>query len=192
MALGVSRLGLRRRRGSTGSENRTDVITGLGLFAVRVGLVHPLAVWNSPGMVRLNSAARSLIDSAPLAHLVTLNKDGSPQVSIIWVGLDGDELVSGHLDGGQLKMRNMARDPRVTLSMETSVTNAYGLREYLVLHARARLTEGMAPELLHRLAQTYIGPGTRFPPMPDPPPGLIAHYRITKITGAGDWAESAE
>jgi hypothetical protein len=33
-----------------------------------------------------------------LAHLVTLNKDGSPQVSIVWVGLDGDETVSAHLN----------------------------------------------------------------------------------------------
>ena len=141
-------------------------------------------------MVRLNSAARSLIESGPLAHLVTLNEDGSPQVSIIWVGLDGDELVSGHLATDQLKMRNMARDPRVSLSMESSVTNAYGLREYLVVHANVHVTEGGAPELLHRLAQTYIGPGTEFPPMPDPPPGQIAHYRIAKITGAGDWADT--
>ena len=143
-------------------------------------------------MVRLNPAARSLIESGPLAHLVTLNSDGSPQVSIIWVGLDGDELVSGHVATDQLKMRNMARDPRVSLSMESSVTNDYGLREYLVVHAKVRLTDGGAPELLHRLAQTYIGPGTKFPPMPDPPPGQIAHYRITKITGMGDWSEQGD
>jgi len=138
-------------------------------------------------MVRLNPAARALIESGPLAHLVTLNNDGSPQVSVIWVGLDGDDLVSGHLDGSQLKMRNMARDPRVALSFEAPGGNS-GLREYLVVHGLVTLTEGGAPELLHRLAQTYIGPGTDFPPMPNPPPGTIAHIRVVKITGAGDWA----
>jgi Pyridoxamine 5'-phosphate oxidase len=36
-----------------------------------------------------------VLESAALAHLVTLNEDGSPQVSIVWVGLDGDEIVAG-------------------------------------------------------------------------------------------------
>ncbi len=139
-------------------------------------------------MVTLNAAARDVIRSGPLAHLVTVNADGSPQVSLIWVGLDGDDLVSGHMDGGQLKMRNMARDPRVVLSFETPTTNAMGLREYLVVHARVSLTEGGAAGLLNSLAQVYIGPGSDFMAMPDPPPGIIAHYRPTKITGVGDWA----
>lgn len=40
------------------------------------------------GMTGLNPAARALVESGALAHLVTLNEDGSPQVSVIWVGLD--------------------------------------------------------------------------------------------------------
>jgi PPOX class probable F420-dependent enzyme len=143
-------------------------------------------------MVRLNSAARDLIESGRLAHLVTINANGSPQVSGIWVGLDGDELVSGHLQPQQLKMRNMVRDPRVVLSFETPGRDPSGFTQYLVVHAEVRLTDGGAPELLHELAQTYIGTGTAFPPMPDPPPGVVAHYRITKITGMGDWSEQGD
>ena len=138
-------------------------------------------------MATLNPAGRALIESAPLAHLVTINADGSPQVSVIWVGLDGDDLVSGHLDGGQLKMRNMAREPRVALSIEAPGSNAIGLREYLVVHAEVTLTDGGAAHLLHDLAQSYLGPGTEFPPFPNPPAGLVAHYRPTRITGVGDW-----
>lgn len=143
-------------------------------------------------MPRLNDAARELIASGALAHLVTLNRDGAPQVSVIWVGLDGDELVSGHLDPGQLKMRNMGRDPRVALSFEAPGVNGIGLQQNLILRARVRLTEGGAPELLSRLAQTYIGPGTTFPPFPDPPPGVVAHYTITKISGVGDWVAAEQ
>jgi Pyridoxamine 5'-phosphate oxidase len=58
----------------------------------------------------LNAAARGLIESGKPAHLVTVNPDGSPQVTLVWVGLDGDELVSGHLDDRQ-KLRNVRRDP---------------------------------------------------------------------------------
>ena len=45
-------------------------------------------------MVTLSPAARALLESDALAHLVTLGSDGSPQVTCIWVGLDGDEIVS--------------------------------------------------------------------------------------------------
>lgn len=138
-------------------------------------------------MATLNAAARDLIVSGALGHLATIDPDGSPQVTVVWVGLDGDELVTGHLDPNQRKLANIRRDPRVTLSFEGTRTNPIGMREYLVVHGRARLTEGGAPELLGELAQTYIEPGVRFPPMPDPPPGLVAHITVTRIGGVGHW-----
>ena len=58
---------------------------------------------------------RDLIESGPLAHLTTISADGTPQVTVIWIGLDGDEIVSGHMMR-QLKHRNIERDPRVVLS----------------------------------------------------------------------------
>jgi PPOX class probable F420-dependent enzyme len=135
----------------------------------------------------LNGAARRVIGSEALAHLVTLNADGSPQVTVVWVGLEGDELVSAHLDGRQKKLQNMRRDPRVVLSFEAEGANAIGMRNYLVVHGRARVTQGGAPELLNALAQTYIGPGTAFPPMPDPPPGFVTHIAVTRVGGSGPW-----
>lgn len=135
----------------------------------------------------LNPAARRVIESGALAHLVTVNGDGSPQVSVVWVGLDGDELVSGHLDGRQRKLQNIRRDPRVVLSFEAEGANAIGMRNALVVHGLARITEGGAPELLSALAQTYVGPGTAFPPMPDPPPGFVTHIAITHVGGNGPW-----
>ena len=139
-------------------------------------------------MAELDTAARELVASGALAHLVTLNEDGSPQISVVWVGLDGDELVSAHLDGRQRKLRNIRHDPRVSVSFEGTGTNPLGMRDYLVVHGTARITEGGAPELLHQLAQTYIGPGTVFPPMPDPPPGFISHICVERVGGSGPWA----
>jgi PPOX class probable F420-dependent enzyme len=137
----------------------------------------------------LNDAARALISSGALAHLVTINPDGSPQVTVVWVGLDGDELVSAHLAGRLKKLANMRRDPRVVLSFEAEGSNAIGMGNYLVVHGRARITEGGAPELLHALAQTYIGPGTAFPPMPEPPPGFVTHIAVDRVAGMGPWSE---
>lgn len=132
-------------------------------------------------------SARELIESDALAHLATINPDGSPQVTCIWVGLDGDEIVSAHLFPQQ-KLRNVRRDPRVSLSIESANTNAMGLREYLVVHGRARLTEGGAPELLQQLARVYLGPEVKFPPMPDPPPGVVMHTTVERLGGVGPWA----
>jgi PPOX class probable F420-dependent enzyme len=137
--------------------------------------------------VRLPDSARALIESGALGHLVTVNRDGSPQVAIVWVGMEGDELVTAHLSRGQQKLRNARRDPRVVVSFEAPTANAVGMRDYLVVHGRARITEGGAPELLNRLAQVYVGPGTRFPPMPNPPEGFVMRITPERIAGHGPW-----
>jgi len=137
--------------------------------------------------VRLSPAARELLGSDALAHLVTLGPDGAPQVSIIWVGLHDDEVVAAHLSPTQQKLRNIARDPRVVISIESDVVNDHGLREYLVLHGRAHTTDGGAPELLQELAHTYLGADVRFPPMDEPPPGVVTHVTIDRVGGVGEW-----
>jgi PPOX class probable F420-dependent enzyme len=132
-------------------------------------------------------SARRVLEGPALAHLVTLEPDGRPQVSLVWIGIDGEELVCGHLPLHR-KIRNMQRDPRVTVSIEAGTHNQLGLQEYLVIHGRARVTEGGAPELLQRLAHVYLGPGVTFPPMPNPPPGYITHITVERIGGVGPWA----
>ena len=139
--------------------------------------------------MELPPEARELIESEALAHMVTLNADGSPQVSCVWVGLEGDELVSGHLRDQQ-KLRNVRRDPRVVISLEGTETQPPGLKEYLVVHGTARLEPGGAPELLQRLARVYLGPGVRFPPMDDPPPGVVMRITPERLGGVGPWNSS--
>ncbi len=138
-------------------------------------------------MTSLPASARPVLESAALGHLVTLNPDGSPQVTVVWVGLDGDEIVAAHL-GEHRKVRNIRGDSRVALSVETDSTNAAGLTEYLVVYGTARVTEGGAAELLQRLAHTYLGPEVRFPPVDDPPPGYITRITVDRVAGVGPWA----
>ena len=137
------------------------------------------------------NSAKKVLDSAALAHLVTLNSDGSPQVTCAWVGVEDDEIVLATLFD-QRKLRNMRRDPRVTLSFETAIVNEMGLTEYLVVKGRARVTEGGAPELLQELARTYLGPEVIYPPMPDPPPGYVTLIEVERLGGIGPWTSGAE
>jgi PPOX class probable F420-dependent enzyme len=136
--------------------------------------------------VLIPDAARALLESDALGHLVTIQPDGRPQVSCVWVGLDGDDIVFASL-GERRKLDNIERDPRVALSVEGTKINAMGLREYLVVHGFARIEPGGGPELLQRLAHTYLGPDVKFPPVDDPPPGVVVHIIAERLGGVGPW-----
>lgn len=141
-------------------------------------------------MMKLPESARQLIENGAHAHLVTLNPDGSPQVTLVWMGLDGDDLVSAHLYETK-KVRNIRGDRRVAVTFESETKSELGLTEYLVVYGTARIEEGGAPELLQKLAESYIGPGVKFPSMENPPPGFINRVKIEKIGGVGPWTGRA-
>lgn len=138
-------------------------------------------------MTLLTDDVRAAVTAGHLAHLTTIDPDGSPQISLVWVGIEDDEVVIGHLGSGR-KIANLTRDPRVAVSIETDQTNPMGLQEYLVIHGTARITPGGAPELLQQLAEVYLGPGVKFPPMDDPPPGNVVRITPTRIGGVGPWS----
>jgi PPOX class probable F420-dependent enzyme len=134
----------------------------------------------------LPDPARRLIESDAVAQVVTIDPDGAPQITAAWIGLDRDEIVIATLPD-QRKLRNLRRDPRIALSIPSGTTNAWGLLEYLVVYGTARVTEGGAPEMLQRLAHTYLGPDVVFPDFPDPPPGYITRVTPERLGGVGPW-----
>ena len=136
--------------------------------------------------VPLPQAARALLESDAVAHVVTLDQDGGPQVTAAWVGLDGDEIIFATLPN-QRKLSNLRRDPRIALSIPSTTTNEWGLLEYLVVYGTARVTEGGAAEILQRLAHTYLGPDVVFPGIPDPPPGYVTRIDAERLGGVGPW-----
>ena len=93
-------------------------------------------------MIELSSDVRAVIESGKLAHFTTVNKDGSPHTTIVWVGLDGDEIVIGKLAVDR-KVRTLRRDPRCTFSMEAD-GEQMGMRNYLVVEGTARVEAGGA------------------------------------------------
>ena len=140
-------------------------------------------------MTTLPSELRDLIETGPMAHVTTLNADGSPQVSVVWVGLDGDDLVTGHLHHGA-KLRNVERDPRTVISVDAPRTPGVLLNPYAVLHTHATVEPtDQAWDLLDRLAKVYVSPDTTFPaPRRD---GYVIRYRVQRIGGMGPWVPDA-
>lgn len=97
-------------------------------------------------------AAHRLLDEPNFAHVVTLNEDGSPQVTPVWVDRDGDVVVF-NTQKGRIKHLNLERDPRVALSVHDQA-NPY---EYVQVQGRAELVEQGAREHIDAMSQKYMG-----------------------------------
>jgi PPOX class probable F420-dependent enzyme len=136
-------------------------------------------------LAHLPSELRELIESGPLAHLSTINPDGSPQVTVIWIGLDDGVIVSGHMRRNQ-KVKNIERDPRVVLSFSAPRDHTAFLNPYAVLRARATVQPSDAAwDLLNRLTKIYMSPDRDFPAPRGP--GYVVRYEIERISGVGPW-----
>jgi PPOX class probable F420-dependent enzyme len=144
-------------------------------------------------MTRLPDTAIALIEGGAHGHVVTINPDGSPQISMTWVGIEGDELCIAALTPRR-KLENVRRDPRMAISFESpesDVSHARGsggLRYSLEVLGNGRVTEGGAPELLRRLGRVYLGPDVPFPPGEHPPPGWIIRMTPERWHGYGPWS----
>ena len=130
------------------------------------------------GPIHLDETTRAAVASGRLVHLVTINPDGTPQVTCIYVGWEGDEIVAGHL-ADHVKLRNIRRDPRVTLSVESDIP-VEGFSPYVVIHGIARVDEGGAAPLLRRITN-----GAFPPPGDDWPDGFVTRITPQKLSGTG-------
>ena len=136
-------------------------------------------------MTNIPTELRALVESGPLTHLTTINPNGSPQVTVIWIGLDGEEIVSGHMHHHR-KLHNIERDPRVVLSFVGPRNHDAFLNPYAVIRAHATVEPSVAAwDLLNRLAKMYMRPHSEFPAPKGP--GYITHYRADRISGVGPW-----
>jgi PPOX class probable F420-dependent enzyme len=135
--------------------------------------------------VSLNEAVRKLLDEPNHAVLGTVNRDGSPQTSVVWVTRDGDDVLISSA-AGRRKDRNMRRDPRVSLS----VWDAADPETYAEIRGLAVVTEDAARELAVQLAEKYDGPGAGEEFLQLPPEVVRVVVRITPQHVAGNAAET--
>jgi PPOX class probable F420-dependent enzyme len=134
----------------------------------------------------LSEDVRKHLTAGHLGHLTTINPDGTPHTTIVWVDVQGETIVSGHFTDTYKKIRNIRRDPRVSLSMEFGTINEHGQHHYAVIEGVASVEEGGAKELLQKEARVYVGPDVVFPG-PDAPPGFVVRLKPTRIRGVLPW-----
>jgi PPOX class probable F420-dependent enzyme len=134
--------------------------------------------------VEFNAGRRELLDAKNFATVATLNPDGSPQTSVVWILREGNTVLFSSTADRQ-KTRNLARDPRVSLTV-FDTGNPYNSIE---IRGTAELIDDHDKALPKRLSHKYLGedppaePGStrrvivRVTPhklngfSPEPPPG---------------------
>jgi PPOX class probable F420-dependent enzyme len=118
--------------------------------------------------MKLNDAAKDLLDGPHTTVLATINTDGHPQSSVIFVKREGDTVVFSTIKG-RLKTRNMMRDPRVSLLVAANVGC------YVEIRGTVEISEDPDKKLLHEMYARHMG-GTTPPPEPE------AERLIVRIT----------
>ena len=126
--------------------------------------------------ISLSDATLALIDGKNYAVLATINPDGSPQTSVLWVGRDGNDLLFSTV-AGRVKHRNMERDPRVS----ATVLDSADPENYVELRGRVSMTPDVDRALDTRLSWKYDGrdPG-------EDRPGavrVVVRMVVEKVTG---------
>jgi len=142
-------------------------------------------------MSTISAEAQAVLGSDAVAHVWTSNHDGSPQVSVVWVIAQGDEILFG-TDARSQKAKNLARDDRVILSIEDVERNERGYQRHLVIRGRARIEPGADPELMDRVAQKYTGLRRHPLALRDSETSVVVRVSVERMSGVGPWIEERE
>jgi PPOX class probable F420-dependent enzyme len=126
--------------------------------------------------IALSEATLALLDGKNYAVLATVNPDGSPQTSVVWVGRDGGDLLFSTV-AGRVKHRNMSRDPRVSVT----VIDSSDAENYVELRGRVSITPDVGRRVDTELSWKYDGKD------PDPDRAgavrVIVRMVVEKATG---------
>ncbi len=139
-------------------------------------------------MVSIPYPAQALLGSDAVAHVWTTNPDGTPQVSVVWVIAQGDEILFGTSVTSQ-KAKNLARDPRTILSIEDTERSARGFQRHLVIRGHAAIEPGPDPALMDSLAMKYAGLSRHPLALRDSSDSVVVRVAIDRISGVGPWIE---
>jgi len=141
-------------------------------------------------MSTIPATAQAMLGTDAVAHVWTNNADGSPQVSVVWVVAQGDEILFG-TDVNSEKAKNLRRDSRVILSIEDVERNERGFQRHLVIRGRATIEPGPNPELMDRLARKYTSLRRHPLAMRDSPSAVVVRVAVERLSGVGPWIDES-
>ena len=129
--------------------------------------------------IALPQSVKKIMQDKAYGHVVTFNADGKPQVTMVWMDVEGDEVLFNTADG-RLKPRNLRRDPRVVVSVQ----DRNDPQSSMVFHGKASITEVGADEHIDKLAKRFLG-ADKYPFRRPGEKRLIVRITVDRIGGYG-------
>lgn len=129
--------------------------------------------------ITLPQTVKKIVQDRAYGHVVTYNADGKPQVTMVWMDVDGDEVVFNTAEG-RLKPKNLRRDPRIIVSVQ----DRNDPQSYMVFHGKASVTEAGADEHIDKLAKRFLG-AEKYPYRRPGEKRLIVRIKSDRIGGYG-------
>jgi PPOX class probable F420-dependent enzyme len=105
--------------------------------------------------IKLPQSVKKILEDKAYGHVVTTNPDGRPQVSMVWLDVEGDEVLFNTAEG-RLKPRNLRRDPRVIVSVQ----DRHDPQSAIYIHGKATVAEAGADAHIDKLAKRFLGVDT--------------------------------
>lgn len=102
--------------------------------------------------IKLPEAARKMLQDKAYGHVITSGPKGKPQVTMVWVDADGDEVLFNTAEGRR-KQQNLRANPRVIISVQ----DRNNPQAYLVVHGNAEITEAGADSHIDKLTKRFLG-----------------------------------
>lgn len=128
--------------------------------------------------IALPQPVRTLLEDKAYGHVVTLNAKGQPRLTMVWMDVDGDEVLFNTAEGRQ-KTQDLRRDPRVIVSVQ----DRNNPQAYAVFHGKARITEEGARAHIDKLAKRFLGVDKY--PGPPTETRVLVRISVDRISGVG-------
>ncbi len=129
--------------------------------------------------IALPQSVKKIMQDKAYGHVVTFNADGKPQVTMVWMDVEGDEVLFNTADG-RLKPKNLRRDPRVIVSVQ----DRNDPQSYMVFHGKASVSESGADEHIDKLAKRFLG-ADKYPFRRPGEKRLVVRVKVERIGGYG-------
>ncbi len=134
--------------------------------------------------MELSPELRALLEQKVYGHVITMNRDGSPQVTMVWMNVHNGK-ASFNTNLARQKARNLKRDPRVMVSVQ-ALENP---QQYALLMGTATVTEAGALDHINALAQKYMG--TDYTNLQPGEVRVSVDIDLQQVRGAGPWVTPA-
>jgi len=129
--------------------------------------------------IKIPQSLRKMLEDKAYGHVVTFSAIGKPELTMVWMDVDGDELLFNTAEGRR-KPDNIRRDPRTVVSVQ----DRNNPQAYAVFHGRGRVTAEGADAHIDKLAKRFLGVD-KYPYRQSTEKRLIVRIEVSRISGMG-------